>query len=242
MGKSRKAPSRKVPTGKGSRIHVDFSKLRSKAKERRRTQTDDDLDEPLPPENPRGRRRSAGYEAGPANPGGVYLPDHEQLVRLIAARGLSDPEIEMIYGLGTGTLAKWKKHYPGLSRAIDEGRTVADSNVLFALYKTATGYCFEEEQAVGGRDPQVLRVRKHKPGEFAAQKHWLGNRIKRSDNSPEWPRSEQLEVTGAGGGKLGIQVESRNDLITSILSLINPKADRERTRTRKDEEDGGGRK
>lgn len=197
---------------------------------------DDDIEylDPSPPVKP--RPRAGAYESRPANPGGVYLPDHEQLVRLIAAKGMSDSEIEVIYGLGTGTLAKWRKAYPGLNRAIDEGRTVADANVLFALYKTAVGYDYEEDQAVGGREPEVLRVQKHKPGEFAAQKHWLGNRIRRPDGTNEWPRSEQVELGGIKDG-IGIKVESRNDLIDAIVSLVVPKPDNER-KQRSTEESG----
>jgi hypothetical protein len=236
----KKPPIRPVPTrpaGKGrTRIHVDFSKIKEKARTRaKRFREDDEEAELAPPPPVRPSRRGSVYESRPSNPGGVFLPDHEQLIRLIAARGMSDDEIELIYGLGKGTLARWKKAYPGLQRAIEEGRTVADSNVLFALYKTATGYNYQEEQAVGGRDPQVLQVTKHKAGEFAAQKHWLGNRIRRQDGSNEWPRSEQVELTGANGGKLGVAVETRNDLISAIIGLVTAKPDNERTRKSSEE-------
>lgn len=221
MPTSRK--NRKVPTRKGKAVPHTYRS--------RPTPIEDDPDDielaDPPPVRPKHRRPV--YESRPANPGGVFLPDHEQLVRLIAARGMSDSEIELIYGLGTGTVKLWRKHYPGLDRAIEEGRTKADSEVLFAMYKTATGYTYEEDQAVGGQDPQVLRVKKHKAGEFAAQKHWLGNRIRRPDGSNEWPRSEQIEMGGIKGG-VGITVESRNDLIGAILSLVQPKPDNEKQR------------
>lgn len=147
---------------------------------------------------------------------------------------MSDEEIELIYGLGKGTLKAWKRAYPGLQRAIDEGRTVADANVLFALYRTAVGYDYTEQQAVGGKVPEVLDVRKYKPGEFAAQKHWLGNRIRKPDGTNEWPRSEQVELGGIRDNP-GIKVESRNDLIDAILTLVTPKTDNERTRSSAEE-------
>lgn len=232
----KKPPTRPVPPptrkGPSRKVHVDFSSTKAKAKARRHKEDDEEyeLAEP-PPVRP--SHRGAVYESRPANPGGVFLPDHENLIRLVAARGMSDQEIELIYGLGKGTVQKWKKHYPGLQRAIDEGRTSADAQVLFAMFKTATGYHFEEDQAVGGRDPCVLQVTKYKAGEFAAQKHWLGNRIKRPDGTAEWPRSEQVELSGPGGK--GIAVESRNDLITAILSMVASKPDNEKARTNKDE-------
>lgn len=219
--------SRKVPSRKGKAVPHTY-------KSRPRPIEDDDeptLADP-PPVTP--RRRDAAYSSRPANPGGVFLPDHEQLVRLIAARGLADSEIELVYGLGKGTVALWRKHYPSLDRAIEEGRTKADSEVLFAMYKTATGYQYEEEQAVGGKEPEVLTVRRYKPGEFAAQKHWLGNRIRRPDGTNEWPRSEQIEMGGIKGG-VGITVESRNDLISAILGLVTPKSDNEKKRKSTDD-------
>lgn len=235
MPKSRPAPSPPPRKGRSRKVHVDFSAIKKAAKAKRARETREDDDEVTladpPPVRPT-RRGHSDYESRPMNPGGIYLPDHEQLVKLIAARGMSDAEIELIYGLGKGQVGKWKKAYPGLARAIDEGRTVADGEVLFALYKTAVGYNYKEDQAVGGRDPCVLQVTKHKAGEFAAQKHWLGNRIRKPDSTPEWPRSEQVELsTGAGG----LVVESRNDLISAILGLVQPKPDNERTRRNTDE-------
>jgi len=191
----------------------------------------------------RTRTRKAGsrpvYEARPVNPGGVFLPDHEQLVKLIAARGLSDKEIEQVYGIAPGTLALWRKHYPGLDKAISDGRTVADANVLYALYKNAVGYEYTEEQAVGGKTPEVLSVKRYRPGETAAQKHWLGNRIRTPEGRQEWPSRDTVEVTGPGGGKLGIEVTTRNDLIEGILGMIFSKPDNERKR--KSEESSGAR-
>lgn len=219
---------RKVPPRKGKAVPHTY---RARSSPKIEDDEEPELADP-PPVTP--RRRRAVYESKPANPGGVFLPDHEQLVRLIAARGMSDSEIELIYGLGSGTVKLWRRHYPGLDRAIEEGRTKADSEVLFAMYRTATGYTYEEDQAVGGQDPQVMRVKKHKAGEFAAQKHWLGNRIRRPDGSNEWPRSEQIEMGGIKGG-VGITVESRNDLISGILTLITPKSDNERKRKSSEE-------
>lgn len=217
---------RKVPTRKGKAVPHTY-------KSRPAPIEDDDEPELADPHPVTPRRRRAVYESRPANPGGIYLPDHEQLVRLIAARGMTDAEIELIYGLGSGTIKLWRQHYPGLDRAIEEGRTKADGEVLYAMYRTATGYHYDEEQAVGGKEPEVLSVKRYKPGEFAAQKHWLGNRIRRPDGSNEWPRSEQIEMGGIKGG-VGITVESRNDLISAILTLVQPKADNEKQRKASD--------
>lgn len=156
-------------------------------------------------------------------PGGVYLPSHEQLVRMIAMIGASDEEIELVYGLGTGTLKKWRENYPGLNKAIEQGRTAADGEVLCSLYKTATGYNYHEEQAVGGRSPVVMKVQRWYPGQFLAQKHWLANRKR-----DEWPGRDQVELSGRNGEP--IKVESRNELIDAIVALVSSKIDPEKTK------------
>lgn len=160
-------------------------------------------------------------------PGGVFLPDHEQLVKLIAMRGATDDEIEAVYGLGKGTIQRWRKAYPGLNKAIEKGRTSADAKVLHALFKTAIGYKYTEEQAVGGKCPQVLEVKRFFPGQFLAQKHWLASR-----NREEWPASERIEMTGRNGE--GIKIESRNEVIDAIMGLVASKADPDHKKTKEE--------
>lgn len=164
-------------------------------------------------------------------PGGVYLPSKEQLVRLIAMRGATDDEIEDVYGLGRGQLALWRKHYKGLDKAIEHGRSIVDGDMLFALYKTGIGYEYTEEQAVGGKHPQVLRVQRHMPGQFLAQKHWLASRKRE-----EWPAADRVEVTGKNGE--AIKVESRNELIEAIIGLVASKSDPEKPQAKKREASG----
>lgn len=175
----------------------------------------------------RPRRSPPPREVPSTGPHGVYLPDNLQLVRMIAMKGATDDEIESVYGLGKGQIAKWYKAYPGLKKAVEEGRTTADAEVLHALFKTAVGYHETEEQAVGGKEPTVMEVRRYFPGQFLAQKHWLANR-KRED----WPAKETVEHTGRNGEP--IKVESRNDLIDGILKLVASKIDPEKAPDKKE--------
>jgi hypothetical protein len=160
-----------------------------------------------------------------STPSGLYLPDAETLVKLIAMRGASDEEIELVYALSPGTIKKWKEHYPGLKAAIENGRTLAEGQVLFSMFKTACGYEYTEEQAVGGRSPTVLPVKRHMPAQFLAQKHWMASR-----NREQWPAADKLML--AGTGKDGaIRIEGRNEVIDAILALIASKPDPEKSKT-----------
>jgi hypothetical protein len=144
-------------------------------------------------------------------------------------RGATDEEIELVYGLGPETLKKWRKYYPGLDAAIEHGRTLADAAVLHSMFKGACGYDYIEEQAVGGKSPTVLKVKRHMPGVFLAQKHWLASRKK-----DEWPGSDRLTV--AGVGKDGaIKVDGRNEVIDAILAIVASKPDQEKEKSRAEE-------
>lgn len=159
-------------------------------------------------------------------PGGVYLPNSAQLAYLIASKGATDDEIESVYGLGSGTIKKWRTVYPTLDKAIETGRTKADGEVLHSLFKTATGYHYEEEQAVGGKQPVTLKVRRWYPGQFLAQRHWLANRQRH-----DWPSRDKVEFSGPDGNP--IRMESRNDLMDAIVALIASKIDPEKEKTDK---------
>ena len=161
-------------------------------------------------------------------PNGVYLPDALQLVMMIGTMGATGQEVEKVYGLGAGTLKKWRATYPSLDKALEQGRTKADVDVLCALYKGAVGFHEYEEQAVGGREPQVMKVKKYYPGQFLAQKHWLGQRQR-----DRWPATEKVQVTGTGKDG-SIKIESRNEVIDAILSLVTAKTDPEKEKSSKE--------
>lgn len=164
--------------------------------------------------------RSPPPEIG--TPSGVYLPNEEALVRMLALKGATDSEIEGICLLHPGTLGKWRKLYPSLDKQLEEGRAKPDADVLYAMYRNAVGFDYDEEQAVGGKEPCVLSVKRKALPQFAAQRYWMENRQKET-----WKSRSISEHTGKDGTPLGMQVEDRNSLIDKIISLITPKPDPE---------------
>lgn len=179
------------------------------------------------------RKRRGGRDPYPRArpvqaPNGVYLPDSLQLVTLIGSMGATDEEIEKVYGLGQGTLEKWRKFYPSLDKALEQGRTRADIEVLHAAFKAAVGYHEYEEQAVGGREPRVMKVKRYYPGQHLAQKYWMSSRQRE-----KWPASDRVEVTGRNGEP--IKVENRNDVIDAILKIVTSKPDMEKEKPQKEQ-------
>jgi hypothetical protein len=154
-----------------------------------------------------------------SKPDATFLPNEEHLVRMLAARGATDKEMEQLCGVPAGTLAKWRAHYPSLNDALEKGRSKVDGDVLFALYKNATGFDYEEEQ-VAGKDAIVRTVKRKALPETAAQKAWLFNRKR-----DEW--GDRLSIAGDRDKPIALEHSARKELIDAILGLVEPKPDNE---------------
>jgi hypothetical protein len=149
----------------------------------------------------------------------VFLPSQEHLVKMIAMQGAEDDEIARMFGVPPEVFQAWKKTYPSFGKALAEGRLAPDAEVTYALYRNAVGFEYEEEAATpkGG----IVTLKKKRHGETAAQKYWLENR--RHDI---WRSSLTTRVTGKDDDTpVGMKVETRNDIIDAIVSLITPKDD-----------------
>jgi len=162
-----------------------------------------------------------------AKPSAVFLPNEEHLVRMLASKGATDAEMEMLCGVPAGTLEEWREHYPPLNEWLEKGRSKVDGDVLFALYKNAVGFDYTEEQ-VAGKDAIVRVVKRKALPETAAQKAWLYNR-KRDD----W--GDRLSVAGDKDKPIGIEHSARKELIDAVLGLVQPKPDNEVERKDDDE-------
>lgn len=153
----------------------------------------------------------------------IYWPDRIDYIRAIAARGLSDEEMAAYLQISPELLASYKAYYPLLNAAIEEGRTKADAEVVAALHKNAVGFEYDTEEVVKTRHGgEILSVTKFMPPDTNAQKFWLTNR------NPHW-RATQAHSVGLGGRKdappIGVTMESKQQVIHSILNLITPRPD-----------------
>ena len=153
--------------------------------------------------------------------GAIFLPDHEQQVRLVAMKGASDDEIADMFNVSREVFQKWRKAYPSFNDAVMSGRTRADTEVVVSLYKRATGYDYEE--TVPTKSGKCVLVKKHAPPDVGAQQYWLNNR--QPDN---WRSSSTKHIAGRSredDETLGVKIETRDEMISAILTLIEPKPD-----------------
>jgi len=151
----------------------------------------------------------------------IFWPDRIDHVKAIAMRGVTDAEMAALMGVSPTLLESWKNYYPTLSKAIEEGRTFADAQVVAALHSNAIGYERESDEVVRTRrGAEVVTIKKFYPGETAAQKYWLQNR-----KPLEWDRATSVHVSTPKGQSIHVKMETKNDVINSILNMIQPRPD-----------------
>ena len=142
-------------------------------------------------------------------------------------QGCTDDEIAFSFGLNPKIIKAWRKIYPDFDKAIEEGRTVADLQVIEALHKRAVGLTrrYDIAKPVGrGKQAslEVVTLEEEILPETNAIKMWLQNR------DPErWNRAaKHLQLSGKKGEPpIGVKHETKRELMASILSLIQPKPD-----------------
>jgi hypothetical protein len=155
----------------------------------------------------------------PAN--GLFLPDYLTEVKMVAMRGLDDREIAQCFGIQYDLFKKWKKTYPSFKDALEKGRMRADTEVVAALWKRATGkFKIKETKIIKYKDDyETLDVNVHYPPDVEAAKYWLNNRKRE-----HWQQRSAVEQSGPGGKAIQIEA-SRAGLIDDIVNLIKPKPD-----------------
>lgn len=110
-----------------------------------------------------------------------------------AKLGLSDVQIAHNMGIHERTLYEYYKDFEQISQAIKRGKAVADYEVENALYKSATGFDYDEViyeiDRETGKQVEIKRVTKTMPPSNTAQIFWLCNR-----KPLEWRQKQQVEV------------------------------------------------
>jgi len=114
-----------------------------------------------------------------------------------ARDGLTDEQIAHNIGINRSTLYTWKKKYPQIKFAIDDGKKPVDFEVENSLLKSALGFNYEETKVYqykkddGSVENRVEKTTKYQPPNVTAQIFWLKNR-----KPEQW--SDRKDVHHAG--------------------------------------------
>lgn len=112
-----------------------------------------------------------------------------------AKDGLIDEQIAANIGITTTTLYDWKKKYSDFSDALKRGKESSDYEVENALFKSATGYEYEERKEVQEVVDGVMRkrveiTRKQVPPNATSAIFWLKNR-----KPDKWRNKQEIEIS-----------------------------------------------
>ena len=153
----------------------------------------------------------------------LFLPDHLDQVRAIAMRGVTEEQMSEIFDISQGQIKQWKKQFPLFKDALEQGYTDADAAVLSAVYQSAVGYTHDEEK-IFQWDGAIIRAQtiKHYKPDMAAAKLWLTNRQRE-----HWKDRQHTSHSGGqdDNAPIGLRDETKQEVMASILALIQPKPD-----------------
>lgn len=99
-----------------------------------------------------------------------------------ARDGLTDEQIAHNIGINRATLYTWKRKYPDLKFAIEDGKKPVDFEVENSLLKSALGFEYEETKVYqvkkpdGSTENRVEKTTKYQAPNVTAQIFWLKNR------------------------------------------------------------------
>ncbi|KKN76730.1 hypothetical protein LCGC14_0367010 [marine sediment metagenome] len=153
----------------------------------------------------------------------LFLPGHLDQVRAIAMRGINEDQMSELFDINRRQIGTWKKQYPLFKEALEDGYTDADAAVLSALYQSAVGYTHDEEKLFfwDGDVTRAPTVKHYKP-DVTAIKLWITNRQR-----DHWKDRQHTAVSGGDGDSspLGLRDETKLEVMSSILALIQSKPD-----------------
>lgn len=119
----------------------------------------------------------------------------------------TDADLAAFLDVAESTIHLWKQKHPKFSESIKDGKSRANAEVAFSLYKRATGYDTTVQKVVNGELQDCIE---HVPGDVQAQRLFLSNRT-------HWRDKQAVEHSGAGGA--AIQVESASALDLRALAI-----------------------
>jgi transposase-like protein len=138
-----------------------------------------------------------------------YRPEiHPDVAAFLARRGLTLREVAKELEINLKTLNRWRKTHPEFSKALDQGRMVADARVEGTLIRKALGYTYSTERM--SRSGEKVRVDVTEPPDTTAIIFWLKNRL-----PEEWRDRREIDH----GGEIGIR-EARRKLADLVAETI----------------------
>jgi hypothetical protein len=121
----------------------------------------------------------------------LFKPEYTEQVEELCRSGSTDKDLALFFNVSVNTIDNWKKRHPDFFLALLKGKQEADANVAEALYRSAIGSEYYENQPVKLKRKifddtgklirteehvQVVPLKKHSKPDTTAQIFHLKNR------------------------------------------------------------------
>lgn len=127
------------------------------------------------------------------NPGSKPVKWNSDLIHtayLLALLGATDQQIADVMDVDPDTITRWKKNKPEFLEALNRGKLGADTKVVQAFYKCATGYYYEEDDVRVVRGEVIVsRIKKWKAADPWTCSKWLALRQRGN-----WSETTKIEI------------------------------------------------
>lgn len=122
------------------------------------------------------------FRLNPTGRRSEYKEEYADVAREMCEHGATDMELADFFRVSIRTIYRWKAEHIAFRQSIYLGSHTysasQNENVERSLYQNAVGYTQVVEKVMSFQG-QIMRVEtlEHVPGDVAAQKHWLANRL-----------------------------------------------------------------
>lgn len=103
-----------------------------------------------------------------------YKDEYAELAYKFTLLGAIDTDLAKFFEVSEKLINTWKKKHPDFLQSIKRGKAEADSEIVEALHKRASGYEWTEEGIT--KDGELVNVTKKLPPDVTAIIFWLKNR------------------------------------------------------------------
>lgn len=108
-----------------------------------------------------------------------FKPEYITQAKKLAWLGATDDFLADFFNVTKQTINNWKKSNPEFFDSLKKGKQVADTAVVKALFRRATGYAHKEDKIFQYEGcPIVVPTVKHYPPDTLACIYWIKNRLK----------------------------------------------------------------
>jgi transcriptional regulator with XRE-family HTH domain len=109
-----------------------------------------------------------------------YKPEYCELAYGYTLLGATQEEVAGLLGVTRRTIGNWADSHPEFARALEQGRTVADTEIVRSLFERAKGYSHEVTRNLlhQGVERTLTNTVRYPPDTQACM-FWLRNRQRR---------------------------------------------------------------